>query len=289
MKPLPPWRLFVGGLLIGFSIGVFCERVASADHNIYLPYVPNTPLMQQVITQQEYTWCADTRASAYPGFVDQLRDVEDQYTALVGIRNRQVAFSDSSCQVRHTMPDVVDCSGCAAYIHYASWPVTIVYKWDLGYFDWRSAQGHELGHGLLGLHEQYKDSGGTIGCTFRADTVMSCGPPYVRYPQPLDVTRGCGIIQTSWCGVVAPPADCSGPTDVFGNVWDSCLGRWRSPFTDWLYDPATGVWELPDGTPEWSGCNGDSLRWNFYIGAWAPVGSGFFVPIRGFWSFAPPC
>src|SRR3990167_4634804 len=111
------------------------------------------------------------------------------------------------------MPEGLDCGGCAAQIWYANWPVLVEYKYTLGYTDWRSAQGHELGHGLLGLHEQYNDSGGQIGCTRRQDTVMDCGSS-VRYPQDWDVENGCGVIATSWCGPLppAPPApyqDCT--------------------------------------------------------------------------------
>lgn len=254
---------------------------AEANHNVYLPLVPNTPLMKQVIKTQEYTWCMDARAGAYPNFVSQLRDVTDQYTKKVGVRARQVPFEDQSCMVKHIMPDSFSCgAGAAACIYYANWPVTVEYKYTLGYTDWRSAQGHELGHGVLGLHEQYQDSGGVIQCTARQDTVMDCGSG-VRYPTILDIQRGCALILSAWCGT-----DGSAVCQTTG--WDPCSERWR--YTDgWSYDPKTLIWWNPSGQQEWTGCNGDGLRWNFILSAWVPPPSAFYLPSRGYWSSAGAC
>ena len=231
-----------------------CHDQAEADHQVYLPLVPNTPLMQEIIRTQEYLWCADARASAYPQFLTQLRDVNDRYFERTGIRHREVAFSDPACQVKHTMPDNHGCSSCAAWIFYANWPVVIEYKWQLGYVDWRSTHGHELGHGLLGLHEQYRDSGGNIGCTGRQDTVMDCGGnPQVRYPQPLDVQRGCAIITTSWCDQVPPPCD---------PCWDGT--RWRfSDGRSFAPNSGCGEWYSAKNTLEWGACD-DSWGGRFF-------------------------
>ena len=262
-----------------FLLGI--SRIAEADHNVFLPLVPNTPLMQQVIRTQEHTWCVDSRASNYPNFVSQLRDVNDQYTARVGIRHRQVPFG-SSCQVQHVMPEGISCSGWAARIYYANWPVTVEYCWTLGYTDWRSAHGHELGHGLLGLHEQYRDSGGSIGCTGRQDTVMDCGSG-VRYPQSRDVTLGCSIIKTVWCGNLPPP-----PAECQSVGWDPCGQVWR--FADgWSFRPSNGDWLNPHGWAEFSACNADGLRWSYHVKAWVTTGSAYFDPARGFWSYAGGC
>lgn len=265
---------------------LFGSRPAQADHIVYLPLVPNTPLMRQIIATQEYTWCVGSRASAYPGFVSQLRDVTDHYTRLTGIRSRQVGFDDASCQVKHTMPDSFSCgAGAAACIYYANWPVTIEYKYTLGFVDWRSAMGHELGHGLLGLHEMYKNSGGGIQCTQRTDTVMDCGSG-VRYPQPLDVQRGCAIILSAWCGT-------DGMAVCTTDGWNPCTQRWH--FSDgWSYDPATGVWWNPSGTPEWTPCNADRLRFNLYyrtkgIELWFVPGSSMYDVQRGYWVSAGAC
>ena len=233
-------------------------RWASASHLVYLPQVPATPLMQRVIQAQEYVWCADSRASAYPNFLSQLRDVNAQYAARVGIKNREVAYSDPSCQVKHVMPDAFPCGqGAAACIYYANWPVTVAYAYQLGYTDWRSAQGHELGHGLLGLHEQYQDQGGQLQCTGRQDTVMDCGSG-IRYPQPLDVQRGCAVILTSWCGMA--------PVQTYP-FYDGA--RWR--FADGRsYDPALfncGAWFDRLNRLEWGECAGD-WRWLDVQGLW---------------------
>lgn len=271
--------------LVLFIVGVFliATAPAKADHNQFLPLVPNTPLMQQVIRAQEYTWCVDNRASNYPNFVSQLRDVNDQYTARVGIKWRQVPF-DSSCQVKHVMPDGITCTGWAAQIFYANWPVTVQYCWPLGYTDWRSAHGHELGHGLLGLHEQYRDSGGAIGCTGRQDTVMDCGSG-VRYPQVRDVTLGCSIIRTAWCGKSPTVEPCIPPIEGVDNC-NPDLFR----FADgWAYRFSDGYFINPHGWPEWSPCNQDGLRWNAHHKDWFAPGSKFYSDERQFWSYAGGC
>lgn len=222
-------------IVLGIAAAAFCVGRASADHNIYLPIVPNTPLIQQLVRAQEYTFCLDSRSANYPAFATQLRDVNAQYAERVGIRAREVGFSDLGCQVKHTMPDSFGCgSGAAACIHYANWPVIIEYNYRLGYVDWRTAHGHELGHGLLGLHEQYSDSAGGIGCTGKQWTVMDCGSG-VRYPQDWDVNNGCGIIRTSWCGNPPPAPEwcCQQDYDSDGNADD---GYYHIPSDTWYWD-----------------------------------------------------
>lgn len=260
-------------------------KVATADHNVYLPLVPNTPLMQQLVKAQEYTYCLDTRAAAYPNFASQLEDVNAQYAERVGIRSRLVSFNDVACQVKHVMPSSLICDGWAARIYYANWPVIVEYCYTLGYQDWRSAQGHELGHGLLGLHEQYKDSGGSIACTGKTWTVMDCGGG-VRYPQPTDVDRGCSSLKTVWCGSPLPVA-CAGSTDAFGNVWDACLQRWVAP-TGWTYDPVTATWFTPAGVAEWGECRvQDNDCWNIPAQRWVFRGSVLYDPVASIFSRPP--
>lgn len=271
-------------VLLALLVFFHTSSVAYPNHLEYLPYVPNTPLMKSVKVTQEQVWCVDARASAYPNFVSQLRDVNDQYTARTGIRHRQVAFSDSACQVRHTMPENHQCSGCAAWVFYTNWPVTIEYRWQVGYTDWRTTQGHELGHALLGLHEQYIDAGGSIQCdTSRLDTVMSCGTG-VRYPMPRDVRLGCAVLAATWCGSYGS-LQCGGAGNPY---YDLCLSRWV--FADgWSFDPKTLVWWNPQGQPEWTACNADGLRYNLTIQGWLPPPSAFFLPSRGFWAVAGAC
>lgn len=267
-----------------FLFILLLSKTAEANHLDYLPYVPNTALMKSVRATQEYTYCVDARASAYPNFVSQLSDVNDQYTARTGIRHRQVPFGDPSCQVKHTMPDNHACSGCAAWVFYTNWPVEIQYKWQVGYTDWRTTQGHEMGHALLGLHEQYIDAGGTIQCdASRLDTVMSCGTG-VRYPTLRDVRLGCAVLVTNWCGQDGS-IQCGGQGNPY---YDLCLSRWV--FADgWSFDPKTLIWWNPQAQPEWTACNQDSLRYNFTIQGWMPPASAFFLPSRGYWAVAGTC
>jgi len=235
----------MGRALVAFLIVIIvlklCISVARADHNIYLPGLP-TPIINSIKQTQTVKWCANQAAHNYPNFIAQVEDVQAEYTKRVGIKFEKVAFgtiSSTGCHVQHNVQEF-NCNGCAAHIYYANWPVVIEYKPSLGYTDWRSAIGHELGHGLLGLHEQYKDSGGVIQCVYRSDTVMSCGDPYVKYPQPLDITRGCTVLATSWCGAkpdpVYPLYDAARNCNFYGY---------------WCYDFDDGIWYDPQNVSEW--------------------------------------
>lgn len=247
-------RLLTAVLIaLSVTLGLRLNGDISANHFIYLPYAPNTWLMQKVITAQEYTYCLDSRAETWPNFAAQLRDVNDQYAERVGIRYRQVAFNDASCQVQHVMlPDFPCGSGAAACIYYMNSPVVVHYQENLGYSDWRSAQGHELGHGLLGLHEQYQDSGGSIQCLYRPETVMSCGEPFTRYPQQLDVDRGCAIIATPWCGnpPTPPLEEWQLPCEPYGGCWNNFDQVWRwniERLMTWQWDGSRWfcIWNCP--------------------------------------------
>ena len=215
--------------------------VARADHNILLPGLP-TPLINSIKATQTVKWCANDAAHNYPNFVAQIEDVQREYTSRVGIKFEKVSFgtmASTGCQVQHNVQEF-SCQGCAAHIYYANWPVVIEYKPSLGYSDWRSAIGHELGHGLLGLHERYRDSSGTIGCggPDKGFTVMDCGEPYIKYPTTLDVNRGCPVLGTTWCGVK--------PEQEYPYWTGTC---WNYGY--WCYDPAQNTWVDPQGVSEW--------------------------------------
>lgn len=268
---------------------------AYANHLVYLPGVPNTPLMQTIKNTQTTTWCMDSRAASYPNFASQLRDVYTQYTVREGIRNVEVAFNDPACRVRHTMPANLDCVGWAAHIFYANYVVDIEYCAKLGYTDWRSAQGHELGHGMLGLHEQYNDSSGSISCTGRQDTVMDCGSG-VRYPTALDTQRGCALYLTTWCGKDATVTCVTVPAGAEG--YDTCVNRYF--FADGQsYEPLTGDWWNKDGTTEWSKCDQFGRRFSHYLWrasggrvvAWFEGGkqAGYIDVARGYGVYAGAC
>ena len=272
-------------LIFGF---LTCSEKVLASHFVYLPLIPDTPIMQSEIQTQEVKFCLNSTAQNYPQFASQVDDVNANITQSVGTRFAKVAFgtpTTTGCQLQHNMLSF-ECGGCAAHVFYANWPVIIEYKVEMGFSDWRSAIGHEISHALLGLHEQYNDSGGSIGCTYRADTVMSCGPPYVRYPQPLDVQRGCAVIKTSWCGVQQPP-----PAECATSGWDECSQRWRFPDgLSWSPAPAPyGVW-YKDDVSIFDGCD---LSWggrhSKAAQGWQRQGSFFFFDALNFGMETPIC
>jgi hypothetical protein len=204
-------------VVLGCLAAVFCNALAdkaSAEHNVYLPNMP-TPLVRGIQQGNEVLWCANQNALAYPNFIAQLQDVQDEYTRRVGITFRQVAYgtpATTGCMIQHDLVNPHACTGCSAWIYYASWPAKVEYKLAMGFTDWRTTQGHELGHGLLGLHEQYADRTQPFSCLpDRTWTVMSCGTG-VRYPMALDVTRGCALIDPAGqtyagCGAQEPAPD----------------------------------------------------------------------------------
>lgn len=250
---------------------------AEAHHNDLLPLVPNTAMIRNLQADGEQAWCVDQRAATYPSFVAQINDVNDEYERRVGIRHRQVPFASAECEIRHTMPDAISCNGCAANISYANWPVTVRYKWQLGYRDWRTTVGHELGHGLLGLHEQYIDLGSIQCDASRTDTVMSCGTG-VRYPQQRDVSVSCSAIDPNkeiFSGALGcappPPPSCFGPPNAFGHMWNSCEGLWYASDGN-RFHPPTGAWEWGD-CAAWGGC------YNNWNRSWIPAGHAAFTEI----------
>ncbi len=268
-------------ILLAFWLWMLFPGVALPHHNgAWLPLVPNTPLMQSIIQNGSYTWCVNDTAGAYPNFLGQLRDVNDQYTARVGIRNSQVAWgtvAQTGCMIQHNAVPGLQCGGCAAHVFYANWPVVVEYKIDLAYFDWRSAQGHESGHAILGLHEQYDDVSFT--CLDRPWTVMSCGFSQVKYPQAFDITNGCAVLdpnhlQFVGCGLQPPP--CGDP------CWSDGPGGFRWRFSDGRsYAPNSGCgeWYSARNTLEWSICayNWDADpdldgRYQEVIDEWVTVG-----------------
>ena len=157
-------RLLTVGIATLLVIFLFALRLSlvSANHLVLLPIVPNTPLIQQEIAKDEVTWCVNSTGTSYPGFVDQLTDVHNQYEVRVGVRNRQVEWgtpTTTGCMIQHNLIYNHQCgAGCAAWVYYANWPVVIEYKVELGYTDWRSAQGHELGHALGLDHVEDEDA-----------------------------------------------------------------------------------------------------------------------------------
>lgn len=237
-------KLFV----FAFSLGVIPWLVVIAiifgNHNVYLPLAGSTPIMAHAQSGQEITYCLNPRAESYPNFAGQVEDVTDSYRDL-GFKLRKVGYG-SGCELKHDMTEF-NCGGCAAHVYYANWPVLIEYRYVLAYYDWRSAIGHELGHALLGLHERYRDSGGSIGCGGTNEvglTVMQCGYPHVKYPQPLDVERWCVLDAVSNSVAFKPvcnPEPVIPPCTPWGGRWVGELGAWLYGGTPFFIPP--GPWE----------------------------------------------
>lgn len=164
-----------------------CAGAVVADHNgPKLPGVPNTPLIERAVwAEGRVQYCFDSRASTYPGFVAQAKQVYGFAYAVIGV-DTEVVAAGAGCDVWLTMPDEFPCgAGTAACIYYNAWPVVAVYNWRLGYSDWRSALCHEgvnTGH-ALGLHEFYNDRDFTSNGRF--DTCMDFGT-FVWQITPLD-------------------------------------------------------------------------------------------------------
>ena len=230
--------------------------------------------MQAIIRDGSYTWCVNPMAAAYPGFVAQVHDVQDQYARRVGILHSQVAWG-LGCQVQHNFVVGLQCGGCAAHVFYANWPVVVEYKADLGFVDWRSTTGHEDGHALLGLHEQYDDV--AFRClTDRTWTVMSCGTG-VRYPQGFDVLNGCQALNTPWCGP-PPLPPCGEP------CWDGSLWLFS---TGWAYEPLTDNWIDPLGRLFWEAKASWGGRWSPVLGAWLYSGTPYLRGDLEVWNQVP--
>ena len=243
-------RLLAAVLLV-LGIWLLLTTPASADHNIYLPMVPNTPMMQSIKTTQEVLWCVNDTAAVFPDFVAQLHDVNDEYTARVSIRHRQVEWgtpATTGCQEQHNFIVGLKCGGCAAQVFYANFPVEVEYKADLAFVDWRTTAGHEIGHSRLGLGEMYRDSGGSIRCTGKTWTVMDCSSG-VRYPQPFDVENGCAVLATLWCGPQSPPDAEWGACEQYGDGSWGCWNNWGAYWQRTIWPPATYHWQASD--PVW--------------------------------------
>lgn len=148
---------------------------------------------------------------------------------------------------------------------------------------------HEvLGHAIGTWNEQYcggyEGSGPCRGLARFSSTpnwldIMNTGPNSRHLLGDIELERW---ERTMYRLEQVPPVEC------VAVGFDPCTGRWY--FADrFSYDPATGVWWNPQGQPEWDPCNQDGLRWNHIIQGFLPQGNGFFLPSRGYWSFAPGC
>lgn len=163
-----------------FIVGVFliATAPAGADHTgvpcgpsdnpgraVCLPYADSSFAVKTLQSTRTLTYCFDQRAANYPNFISQVRSVNANHEAAIGIDwvelsgtyATSVAAKAAGCQVLHSMPDNHGCSGCGAWVHYLNNPVLIEYRWQAGYTDWRTTIAHEQTH-IYGLHEHYDDA-----------------------------------------------------------------------------------------------------------------------------------
>ena len=323
MKPLPPWRLFLGGLLIGFSIGVCAARASAAVPPP--PEQPHTDVFEvagwpapalQALNPISTKLRAGSRVVTYryqvmPGCADgnmhqTLRAAMNASTIYVGLSFQEVSTGydltiRANCGTGFTNvcgPAAIACLGRGfPYVNDIDASTQMAAFFDVSQI---SIWLHELlGHALATWHEQYCLGTETSGhCAGRAQ--FSAAPNFVSFmntgPDSRLIWPQNDVDRWERSMYVLPAPDCSGPTDVYGNVWDSCLARWIAP-NGWRYDPATGVWELPDGTLEWSACDGFGNRWSIFLyyatggrlEFFPSVTGGFYDVQRGFWSWAPGC
>jgi hypothetical protein len=257
--------------LLGFVVGLVIVAAAvqetEAHHNTYLPLVPNTPVIQNMLGDGNLTWCLNANAAAYPNFKTQMEEMlAVNVSGALGIAVWQIEgtfettaqAAAAGCEVHNVGRYDAFCNGCAGNIHYANWPVTINYYLALGYFEWKTTSGHEYGH-LFGLHEQYIDLG-SINCDrTRTDTVMSCGTGIWKF-QTRDIQLICALVKDAWpkCKTTYPVYDEARGCDFYGY---------------WCYRFSDGVWIDPNNQSEW--CCGqysaDGARYYYYnqrTGVW---------------------
>jgi len=220
-----------------------CIEVAEADHAVVLPGLP-TPAINEMKATRTIKYCLNNAAVNYPGFSAQADKVLTEYKKRIGVTFERVTWgpmSATGCQYQLNMQEF-SCNGCAAHIFYTLWPVISEYKPSLGYTSWESAISHETGH-LFGLHERYRDSGGTIQCggPDNGKTTMDCGFPFVAVPLALDISRICTMtLVTSWCGAKPDP--------VYP-IYDAA--RNCNFYGYWCYDFDDGIWYDPQNVSEW--------------------------------------
>lgn len=245
-----------------------------------LPLLPS-PFMSSLNTQSEILWCLNDRAAAYPGFASQARTVHNQISASLGIPNRQVSYGtpqSTGCWIKHDFTLNHGCTQCAAWVHYLNTPILIEYNEKLMYSDWRTTLGHELGHGIAGIHEQYDDANfkshirtygywatnGTSAANPGDPTVMDFGtngltgfPEGVWEWQMWDLARACEVNDPQgqrYGGCMADSSDEWGECENVSSGW-RCWSH-KLQLWVWLIDRPTvwvaapfGQWFCTEGCP----------------------------------------
>lgn len=278
-------RLILATALALFVL-LLAVQIVKADHQRVLADAPNTPAIQNLLSDGSRAWCVNAAANNYPNFVSQLQQIYDSQFNTLGNTNHQVpgtfetpsAALASGCEVLWVGRYDSFCVGCSCNVYYASWPVTVNVKLSLGFFDWKSCQGHEEGH-VHGLGEFYIDADGQLKCDngYQAmvirlgfASVMSCGT-LVWELQPADVDLICqiyGVAGQRFRACAPDPAPCGNP------CYD---GEWWNFSDGWSVNPSTGEWRTPYGWIEWRDCVPAGC-FNPAIGRFVSRGSGLYSP-----------
>ena len=291
--PWLAWKLIASiALAVGLFLGVGAVEAHHSGQPCYpggpakcLPLLPS-PFMNSVFAQPEIRWCLNDRSAVYPDFQRQTQLVHNVISAKLGIPNRQVAFgspSSTGCWIQHNMRLDHPCQGCAAWVHYLNSPILVEYNEPLLYSDWRTTLGHELGHAIAGIHEQYDDArfvshirtygywatNGTSRSNVGDPTVMDFGSNGLPgFPEGVwewtgwDVARGCDVLdhqqkRFTGCGFSEPPPPPDTEWGVCESVsvgwrcWNNNLQLWvwwRDVPTVWVAEPFS-PWYCTEGCP----------------------------------------
>lgn len=293
----------------GHHTGVPCGPDSHPGRSVCLPYADSSFAVRTLQQTKALTYCFNSRAANYPNFRAQVRNVNDNQQAALGIEWREIggvyqtsaAADAAGCQVWHSMPEVHGCTGCSAWVHYLNKPVLIEYKWQNGHTDWRTTIAHEQIH-IYGLHEAYNDGAG-IGC-FRpvfgywahgiehgqdpgsptnAPTLMDCGiGSYIAgdWMTDFDVRYACENIDP----LRSIFTGCGAQVVQTYPFWAN--GRWW--FEDgWSFAPNSGCgeWFMPDQRRAWGECDPSwGGRWNPLAGIWTMPGSTYHPGSNTWWS-----
>lgn len=253
-------HFFITPVAEAHHTGVACP--GTVNRNICLPQMDRSIALQTLNATGQLTYCLNARASNYPGFRRQVRDILNQHQDVLGIQWIEIQGTYETpeqaravgCQVQHNMPETHGCTECAAWVHYLNWPVLIEYRWQVGYNStngWYTTIPHEVEH-IYGLHEHYDDANfrsyrGTYGnwahgldsspgSASDSPTVMDFGTGVYQLAA-YDIKQVCGIVR---CFPFVQEAE-----------WSECFYDDRYPGTCYRHNRIHNVWWW--GIPDYTG------------------------------------